>query len=212
MSGAAQARPWCCCTAPWRTTATGVSSSTGSPATSRWWPGMHRGADGSFDPPDDYGLEGYADSLAAFIPRARPRHAARHGPLLRIRPRARAVSQTSRLRCAASSLLSGYAGVGRARSAARRPNERRRWGQSVKRTCRRARYARTSTATLFNGEGPDGRSLPSPHVELDDGLPPRGRARDRRTRSPMRICARSCRRSTCPTLLLHGDAGPARAH
>ena len=63
------ARRSCCFTAPWATAASGVPQldALASDFTLVAWDAP--GCGGSFDPPEDAGLGGYADYLAAFISR-----------------------------------------------------------------------------------------------------------------------------------------------
>ena len=65
-SGAARARRSCSSTERWATRASGGPSSTRSPMSSPWSPGTP-GVRRLLDPPEDFGLAGYADCLADFI-------------------------------------------------------------------------------------------------------------------------------------------------
>lgn len=157
------------------------------------------GCGGSFDPPDDYGLEGYADSLAAFI-RA----------LGLDTPHVMGLSFGSVLAlelfrrhpgCVRSLvLLSGYAGW--AGSLGREEAERRRrWGQSVADLPPR-QVATDFAATLFTEEVPT--EIVQSYVELMTDLRPVG------VRAIANALADADLREVLPTidvptLLLHGD-------
>ncbi len=157
------------------------------------------GCGGSFDPPDDFGLEGYADSLAAFI-----------GRLALDRPHVMGLSFGSVLALElfrrhpavvrSLVLLSGYAGwagsLGRAEA-----ERRRRWGESVA-DLPPGRVATDFAATLFTQEVPT--EIAQSYVELMTDSRPVG------VRAIANALADADLRDVLssidvPTLLLHGD-------
>lgn len=158
------------------------------------------GCGGSFDPPDDFGLEGYADSLAAFI-----------GRLGLDTPHVVGLSFGSALAlelfrrhpdCVRSLVLvSGYAGW--AGSLGREEAERRRrWGRSVADLPPRE-VATDFAATLFTEEVPT--EIVRAYLELMTDFRPVG------VRAIANALADADLREVLatidvPTLLVHGDA------
>lgn len=158
------------------------------------------GCGGSFDPPDDFGLEGYADSLAAFI-----------GRLGLDTPHVVGLSFGSALAlelfrrhpdCVRSLVLvSGYAGW--AGSLGREEAERRRrWGRSVADLPPRE-VATDFAATLFTEEVPT--EIVRAYLELMTDFRPMG------VRAIANALADADLREVLatidvPTLLVHGDA------
>ena len=158
------------------------------------------GSGGSFDPPDDFGLEDYADSLAAFI-----------GALGLDRPHVMGLSFGSALALElfrrhpdlvrSLVLLSAYAGW--AGSLGREEAERRRrWGQSVADLPPR-QVAEDFAATLFTQEVPA--KIAQPYLEVMTDFRPAG------VRAMANALADADLRDVLPsidvpTLLVHGDA------
>jgi pimeloyl-ACP methyl ester carboxylesterase len=158
------------------------------------------GSGGSFDPPDDFGLEGYADSLAAFIARLgldTPHvMGLSFGSALALELFRRHPALVRSL-----VLLSAYAGW--AGSLGREEAERRRrWGQSVADLPPR-QVAADFAATLFTQEVPA--KIVQAYTEVMKDFRPEG------VRAMANALADADLREVLPsidvpTLLVHGDA------